>query len=87
MGWLVEIASEKVKCICAAEERSTHSIAMGFDEIVFPLIFFFFLTKILPNAKTTSLQLSIFNGRQRARLPFSIFDLLIIYPILPYYLS
>ena len=42
MGWLIEIASEEVKCICATEECSTHSIAMGFDKIVFLLTFFFF---------------------------------------------
>ena len=39
MDWLVEIAPEEVRCICAAEECSSHSIAMGCDEIIFPLKF------------------------------------------------
>ena len=76
MGWLVEIAAEGVKCIRAAEGCSTHSIAMGYNEIVFLLKRI--LTKILPNAKTTSLQLSIINGRQRHRVPFSVLGFLII---------
>ena len=42
MGWLVEIAPEEVRCICAAEESSTHSITMGCDEIIFLLKFFNF---------------------------------------------
>ena len=78
MGWLVEIAAEEVKCMRAAEECWTYSIAMGYDEIVFLLKRI--LTKILPNAKTNSLQLSIINGRQRPRVPCSVLDFLITYP-------
>ena len=77
MGWLVEIAAEEVKCIRGAEECSTRSIAMGYDGIVFLLKTI--LTKILPNAKPTSLQLSIINGRQRPKVPFSVLGFLITY--------